>query len=297
MLKRIYKEIELSSVLPFPNNPQKVSDAKMGLMIHDMKENGWVGQAPLAWLNKEENKLYWISGHHRASAALSAGIKTREIEIIIDDSYDWKRATADLLKYNNVHGEPDEDIERELILEIMEETDDMQSVSFMIGREEQEIDEILNKIKIEDEIKEKEIDEFDLEHKWVIIMKLCKCGCKQEIIFTPHHKYHPCFYLPKHFKLARLGKYKNTINKNTMYTRAKTVKAPILCIYEKLNQCKGGFEVHHIDNDITNNSENNLLQVCISHHRLIHTNKFDINNPKKLKFYIEKSGKRRYKHE
>ena len=84
-----------------------------------------------------------------------------------------------------------------------------------------------------------------------------------------------------------------------MYERSKSIKKPTHCDFAHLEQCSGKkFEVHHVDGDITNNTKENLLNVCTSHHRLIHAKRFDINNPKKMNFYVEpKSGKRRYTYE
>ena len=125
-------------------------------------------------------------------------------------------------------------------------------------------------------------------------MKLCKCGCKKEIKEKPHHKYFGIpDYLLGHNK-ANKGKFKNTNNRNTMYTRSKEVLKPNKCVFSHLNQCKGRFEIHHIDQDIKNNKRENLIQLCTSHHRLVHNGKFDINSPKKLKFRVDASGKRRY---
>ena len=93
------------------------------------------------------------------------------------------------------------------------------------------------------------------------------------------------------------GPYKpESKNRNTLYTRSKVVKKPILCRFAYLEQCKGRFEIHHIDEDITNNNPENLIELCTSHHRLVHKGRFDLNNPKKFDFKIS-SGKRRYKYE
>ena len=141
--KVIYKEVILESVNEHPNNPQVVSEEKMLMMSNYMKKHGWVGQAPLCWLNMEDNKLYWISGHHRARAAIMAGIEKRDCEVIVDERYNWDQANKDLLMYNNIHGDPNEDLEKDVIKEIMKNEEDIEKIAVEIGRSVEEIKDIL----------------------------------------------------------------------------------------------------------------------------------------------------------
>lgn len=65
------------------------------------------------------------------------------------------------------------------------------------------------------------------------------------------------------------------------------------CYLKHTKQCKGPIEVHHIDEDPTNNTSKNLVALCQCHHRLIHSGKITFANPV-AKFKISPDGKRRY---
>lgn len=65
------------------------------------------------------------------------------------------------------------------------------------------------------------------------------------------------------------------------------------CHLKATNQCKGPIEVHHIDEDPTNNSKENLVALCQCHHRLIHSGKITFENPV-ARFKVGSDGKRRY---
>lgn len=119
-------------------------------------------------------------------------------------------------------------------------------------------------------------------------MNLCACGCGTLVKKTYKHG-HNLTHKPTH-----LGKLSNSTNRSTMYTRSNKLRKNYLCSFEYLGQCKGRAILHHMDEDITNNTEQNLLQVCTSHHNLIHSGKFDPANPKKLDFYTCPCGSRRY---
>jgi len=126
-------------------------------------------------------------------------------------------------------------------------------------------------------------------------MNTCKCGCGntlKDFYYKNVEKIKPLYF--KLHSPNRKGKFKDTINRNTMYERSKEVLKPNCCKFDYIGQCKGRFEVHHLDENITNNNIDNLLNVCTSHHRLIHKGKFDIKNPTALYFKVDSCGKRRY---
>lgn len=129
-------------------------------------------------------------------------------------------------------------------------------------------------------------------------MNICKCGCKNQLkeFYYKHGKKIVPKYKLGHNK-ARKAKIKESTNRSTMYTRSKTLLKPVCCMFDMYNQCSGRFEIHHIDKSITNNHLSNLIQVCTTHHRLIHSGKFNIEKPSKLKFKTDLSGKRRYIHD
>lgn len=144
-------ELELLKIKDFPNNPQNVPPEKMKKMTSYMKKFGWIGQMPLAWLCKDDDKTYWISGHHRARAAINAGIKHRNAEVIVDDRYNWDQAVKDVLMYNNIHGNPDVELENEIIREIMKTQDiELDEIANAIGLSEKQLSKrIMDDMKID----------------------------------------------------------------------------------------------------------------------------------------------------
>lgn len=84
-------------------------------------------------------------------------------------------------------------------------------------------------------------------------------------------------------------------HRRTARWRARELTPHDQCAWESIGGCKGLIQVAHVDQDYTNNDESNRLPLCVSHHRLLDTGKIDPENPVMPEFYVDGSGKRRYR--
>jgi hypothetical protein len=148
-LKTVIEELDLSILQQFPGNPQVVPKEKMNMMVAAMTERGWYGQMPLVWLCPEDMKHYIISGNHRVQAGIQAGLSNRACEIVIDDRYNWKRASADVMMFNNIHGEPDIELERKLIEELLKDNTDLNLLAQDVGVSQATLDLIIKDIPMD----------------------------------------------------------------------------------------------------------------------------------------------------
>lgn len=89
------------------------------------------------------------------------------------------------------------------------------------------------------------------------------------------------------------------VKKRTSRERAKFI---LINIFNKTKcevdnyLCNGRLEPHHIDKNPFNNSINNLLLLCDTHHNFADNRNLSLNELKNLKLdYYISSGKRRYK--
>lgn len=123
----------------------------------------------------------------------------------------------------------------------------------------------------------------------------CKCGCGEKIPDAKNRKYYQASYIQGHNK-GNKGNRKRNIKKRTSYDYSKEkLKHISKCQLDHIGFCKGVLDVCHIDQNPLNNNDNNLIKLCRSHHRLLDHGKINILNPVMPEFYIDKSGKRRYK--
>lgn len=162
--------IELKTVLEFPGNSQIVPEDKMMNMRHYMEAHGWTGQMPLAWMNLEDGKTYWISGHHRCQAAIDVGITHRMCELICDEDYKWDQAKKDLLMYNNVHGAPDLQMEKLVIESLLDSGIDPELLALDIGKNMKEMDDILKDLNF---LPSPEDEQPKLDEKKKIVCPSC----------------------------------------------------------------------------------------------------------------------------
>ncbi len=89
---------------------------------------------------------------------------------------------------------------------------------------------------------------------------------------------------------------KSRVTARTSHERAVKLKARVAsCEYSHLGECLGVLDVAHVDGDEFNNLRANLLKLCRAHHRLVDNKKIDPTDPRMPEFYVDGSGKRRYK--
>lgn len=98
--------------------------------------------------------------------------------------------------------------------------------------------------------------------------KLQKCKRCERML--PHHAkglcagcYNTIFHLENakhHFRIKRYGIDDNTYKNATQKC--------ILCGFDKL------IEIHHIDKNRRNNSEDNIIGLCPNHHKMLHSLKY-----------------------
>jgi len=136
----------------------------------------------------------------------------------------------------------------------------------------------------------------------------CACGCGVEIC-TIDSRGRSKRFIKGHWAKTKEGKEillsaerKSTKGKwrkesnhcRTCRYRARTTTDHSVCAWEKIGCCAGMIDVVHVDGDFTNNSEENKLSLCRTHHRLLDNGRIDPINPVMPLFKIGKDGKRRY---
>lgn len=127
-------------------------------------------------------------------------------------------------------------------------------------------------------------------------MTTCKCGCGQEVIQKRSGR--TAYYLPGHGNRGKSNTWKakpDSTNKRTLRWRAHDLISHDVCAMAHIGGCSHRIEVHHMDGDVTNNSLNNLVALCTSHHRLIEGGKLTLQSTEMPRYYVDASGKRRYK--
>lgn len=136
---------------------------------------------------------------------------------------------------------------------------------------------------------------------------VCKCGCKA-ILQKYDSKWRPRVYVRGHSMRGKKAPWVREQRKNvniflkknnqpkiraTRWRARQLVKSRI-CGLLVIGGCGGRIEVNHIDKNPYNNSLQNLIPLCHSHHALTDRGKIDLNKPIMPRFYVDKSGKRRY---
>ena len=137
-------------------------------------------------------------------------------------------------------------------------------------------------------------------------VKLCECGCgKPAPIATKHDpkmgyvKGKPRRFVHGHHARAALsGRIvnQNPTDPRTTRYRAQQMFRGTPCELEHISGCRGRVQVHHIDKDPFNNAPENLVPLCVGHHRLVENERIDLDNPIMPDFYTSPSGTRRYAH-
>lgn len=127
--------------------------------------------------------------------------------------------------------------------------------------------------------------------------KTCDCGCGQVII----SKYKDgTFKKIIHGHNNRGGRNEwsrkpKSTNARTGRARARKLINNKPCILRYTGECLGRIEGHHVDGNPMNNFPENVLAACKSHHTFLDRGRITLSNPKLPEFYVDRSGKRRYK--
>ncbi len=131
------------------------------------------------------------------------------------------------------------------------------------------------------------------------VQKLMGCGCGCGTLIPTVSPYgRPRKYAPGHNNKGKSNWWlvKDRVKKRTSHERAVKAKRDVeTCEWQHVGDCKGDLTVAHVDGDPFNNSQENLRKLCRSHHWLLDRGRIDPENPVMPEFYVDGSGKRRYK--
>lgn len=125
--------------------------------------------------------------------------------------------------------------------------------------------------------------------------KQCDCGCGQEIP-TKDDRGRARRFVSGHGNKNKSNVWKKkpeSVNKRTGRYRARLLHDCSSCELIALGGCSGRIEIHHKDSCPTNNTEQNRIALCTSHHRLVENGRIDLAAPVMPQFVI-RGGKRRY---
>lgn len=75
---------------------------------------------------------------------------------------------------------------------------------------------------------------------------------------------------------------------------ARQLKDRRACEWERIGSCHGPIQVAHVNQNPLDNSPENLLALCCTHHTLLDNGRIDPTNPVMPAFHVSVSGKRRY---
>lgn len=135
-------------------------------------------------------------------------------------------------------------------------------------------------------------------------MKLCECGCGLPAPIARasnrrrgYRKGEPKRFVRGH---AMRGRRRPDLERSVASSEssghhlAKKVQTSRSCRLATVGGCKGRIEVHHRDGDVFNNTRENLIPLCVAHHRLVGRGRIDLDAPRMPAFIVDGSGKRRY---
>ncbi len=112
-----YKELNIRDIQEAEINPQIMGEDDFKRLVKNIKKDGVLTSAPLVM--KSGNNYRCISGHHRIRAALKAGIHKTTCAIIEETDISTRLRLQ--LVHNDIHGEPDQEIVKQLQAKITEE--------------------------------------------------------------------------------------------------------------------------------------------------------------------------------
>lgn len=134
-LKTEIKKVNFRSIVEADINPQQMNQSDFQRLVKSIKKDGILTSTILLH-EIGEDKYQCISGHHRIKAAKKAGLK--ESDRIILKNIDKSTAIRLQLQHNDIHGEPDEYLVRELKNSLLDE--DLKLVSEGIDLINKDID-------------------------------------------------------------------------------------------------------------------------------------------------------------
>jgi hypothetical protein len=110
------REISIQDVREQDVNAQVLPPAVLERLSENIRREG-LTELPYGWVRKDLNRVEVISGHHRLKAATKAG---RTSVHMVVDTRDLSRSevVSRQLSHNRLHGEPDPEIEKELLMEV-----------------------------------------------------------------------------------------------------------------------------------------------------------------------------------
>lgn len=122
----------------------------------------------------------------------------------------------------------------------------------------------------------------------------CHCSCGT-IIPSIHTGGGSRRYVKGHNTRERAGIYKNP-NPSVRLSRERAMKKLRAnpCYLNNMGGCSNRLHTHHIDTNPLNNADDNLMRLCVSHHLLVELGKINLTNPIMPRYYVDRSGKRRY---
>jgi|SRR5215212_4229663 len=128
-------------------------------------------------------------------------------------------------------------------------------------------------------------------------IKKCECGMCDQLILDKDVNSAPIHYVRGHFNKTLM--VNRAVKRRTSRERGLNILRNVLkkdkCEVNN-SICNGKLECHHIDKNPFNNSVDNLLLLCDTHHNLADNRNLDLSGLKKLSLiYTISSGKRRYK--
>ena len=132
-------------------------------------------------------------------------------------------------------------------------------------------------------------------------VKRCGCGCGAEVVsryVSGELRGQLRNFIHGHGSRLRSNEWSrkpDSTNSRTGRWRARRAFAAEKCALESPGVCKGRIEVHHKDKNTSNNADSNLIAVCRTHHFFLESGRITIDNPSIPEFYVDASGKRRYR--
>lgn len=112
-----YKELNIRDIQEAEINPQIMGEDDFKRLVKNIKKDGVLTSAPLVM--RTGNNYRCISGHHRIRAALKANIQNTVCAIIEETDISTRLRLQ--LVHNDIHGEPDPEIVKQLQSKITEE--------------------------------------------------------------------------------------------------------------------------------------------------------------------------------